>query len=161
MLTHTVEKPREHAVRCSRLQAWKRNLTGNQPCQHFHLGLPTSRTVRKELSGGRGRGGQDGGGIGRGDHFLSYKFIERTIERWTKFTKQLLIASRGHQVPRKAAHCLRREVGQKYKRLKRDTKERGTETHPGKGVLIEEVSNHQETLALAGLGEVFKSRRAT
>ena len=26
------------------------------------------------------------------------------------------------------------------------------ETRPGKGVLIEEVSNHQETLALAGLG---------
>ena len=24
---------------------------------------------------------QDGGGIGRGDHFLSYKFIERTIEQ--------------------------------------------------------------------------------
>ena len=23
---------------------------------------------------------QDGGGIGRGDHFLSYKFIKRTIE---------------------------------------------------------------------------------
>ena len=23
---------------------------------------------------------QDGGGIGRGDHFFSYKFIERTIE---------------------------------------------------------------------------------
>ena len=52
---------------------------------------------------------QDGRGIGRGDHFLSYKFIERTIERRTKFTKQLLIASSGHQVPRKAAHCLRRE----------------------------------------------------
>ena len=32
------------------------------------------------------------------------------------------------------------------------------ETRPGKGVLIEEVSNHQETLALAGLGEVFKSQ---
>ena len=28
----------------------------------------------------RGRS-QDGRGIGRGDHFLSYKFIERTIER--------------------------------------------------------------------------------
>ena len=27
----------------------------------------------------RGRS-QDGGGLGRGDHFLSYKFIERTIE---------------------------------------------------------------------------------
>ena len=51
----------------------------------------------------------DGGGIGRGDHFLFYKFIERTTERWTKFTKQLLIASSGHQAPRKAAHCLRRE----------------------------------------------------
>ena len=58
--------------------------------------------------------GQDGGGIGRGDHFLFYKFIERTTERWRKFTKQLLIASSGHQAPRKAAHCLRREVGQKY-----------------------------------------------
>ena len=28
-------------------------------------------------------------------------------------------------------------------------------TRPGKGISIEEVSNHQETLALAGLGEVF------
>ena len=35
------------------------------------------------------------------------------------------------------------------------------ETRPGKGVLIEEASNHQETLALAGLGEVSKSWRAT
>ena len=103
---------------------------------------------------------KDGGGIGRGDHFFSYKFIERTIERWTKFTKQLLIPSSGHQATRKAAHCLRREVGQILK-IKRETKERGTETRPGKGVLIEEVSNHQETLALAGLGEVFRSRRAT
>ena len=32
---------------------------------------------------------------------------------------------------------------------------------PGKGVLLEEVSNHQETLALAGPGEAFKSQRAT
>ena len=28
----------------------------------------------------RGRS-QDGGGVGRGDHFLFYKFIERTTER--------------------------------------------------------------------------------
>ena len=33
------------------------------------------------------------------------------------------------------------------------------EIHPRKGVLIEEVSKHQETLALVGLGEVFESRR--
>ena len=45
--------------------------------------------------------------------------------------------------------------------IKRETKELGTETRLGKGVLIEEVSNHQETLALAGLGEVFQSRKAT
>ena len=32
----------------------------------------------KENMGGRS---QDGGGIGRGDHFLFYKFIERTTER--------------------------------------------------------------------------------
>ena len=96
-----------------------------------------------------------------GDHFLFYKFIERTTERWTKFTKQLRIASSGHQALRKAVHCLRREVGQRYWRSKRETRERGTETRPGKGVLLEEVSNHQETLALAGPGEVFKSQRAT
>ena len=33
--------------------------------------------------------------------------------------------------------------------------------HPGKDVLIEEVSKHQETLSLAGVGEVFASQRAT
>ena len=67
---------------------------------------------------------QDGGGIGWGDHFLSYKFIERTIERWANFTKQLLIASRGHQAPRKATHCLWREVGQNIKDKKGDKRAR-------------------------------------
>ena len=95
-----------------------------------------------------------------GRPLLSYKFIERTIERGADLTKQLLMASRGHQVPRKATHCLRKEVGQNIKDKKRD-KELGTETHPGKGVLREEVSNHQETLSLAGLGDVFEFRRAT
>ena len=37
--------------------------------------LPTSK---KRKSGWQE---EDGGGTGRGDHFLSYKFIERTIER--------------------------------------------------------------------------------
>ena len=32
------------------------------------------------------------------------------------------------------------------------------EIRPGKGVLIEEVSKHQETLSLAGLGEVSNLR---
>ena len=52
---------------------------------------------------------QDGGGIGQGDHFLSYKFIKRINERRANFTKQLLISSWGHQAPRKATHCLRKE----------------------------------------------------
>ena len=63
-------------------------------------------------------------------------------------------------MPRKAAHCLRREVGQNIKDKKGDERARDRD-RSGKGVLIEEVSNYQETLALAGLGEVFKSRRAT
>ena len=77
------------------------------------------------------------------------------------FTKQLLIASSRHKAPRKATNCLRWEVGQKIKKIKMETKELGTETRPGKGVLIDEVSNQQETLALVGLREVFKSQRAT
>ena len=36
---------------------------------------------------------QDGGGIGRGDHFLPCKFTKRTIEHRANFTKHLLIAS--------------------------------------------------------------------
>ena len=68
--------------------------------------------MEKDKFGGRSL---DGRGLGQGDHFLSYKFIERTIERGANFTKQLLIASRGHQAPRKATHCLRREVGQNIK----------------------------------------------
>ena len=67
---------------------------------------------------------QHGGGIGRGDHFLPYKFIERITERRANFTKQLLITSRGHQAPRKAAHCLRREVGQNIKDKKGDKRAR-------------------------------------
>ena len=35
------------------------------------------------------------------------------------------------------------------------------EIHPGKGVLIEEVSKHQETLSPVGLGKVSESQRAT
>ena len=41
--------------------------------------MPLESKIRKQRgSGGRS---QDGGGVGRGDHFLFYKFIERTTER--------------------------------------------------------------------------------
>ena len=103
---------------------------------------------------------QDGGGIGRGDHFLSYKFIKRTIERWTKFTKQLLIASSGHQAPRKATHCLRREVGQNIKDKKGDKRARDR-VLSREGSLNRGSFQSPETLALVGLREVFESWRAT
>ena len=70
------------------------------------------------------RRSQDGGGLGRGDPFLPYKFIERTIQHRANFTKQLLITSWGHQVPRIAAHCLWKEVGQNMKDKKRDKRAR-------------------------------------
>ena len=63
-------------------------------------------------------------------------------------------------MPRKAVHCLQKEVGQNIKDKKRDKRARDGDPSR-KGVLIEEVSKHQETLALAGLGEVFESLRAT
>ena len=88
------------------------------PSENFVNGW---RNLATKILAGRS---QDGGGIGWGDHSLSYKFIERTIERWTKFTKQLLIASSGHQAPRKAAHCLQREVGQNIKDKKGDKRAR-------------------------------------
>ena len=62
---------------------------------------------------------EDGGGTGWGDHFLPHKFIERIFEHQANSTEQLLNAGRGHQAPRKAAHCLRKEVGQNIKREKR------------------------------------------
>ena len=42
----------------------------------------------------------------------------------SKYHKQLLNAGRGHQAPRKAAHCLQKEVGQ-IQKIKRETKELG------------------------------------
>ena len=81
-------------------------------------------TFNSPISGGRS---QDDSGIGQGDHFLRYKFIERTFEHWANFTKQLT-ASRRHQAPRKAAHHLRNEVGQNTKDKKRDN--RASNGHP-------------------------------
>ena len=78
-------------------------------------------SILKSRDGGRS---QDGRGIGWGDHFLPYKFIERTIERWANFTKQFLITSRGHQASRRATHCLQREVGQNIKDKKGDERTR-------------------------------------
>ena len=63
---------------------------------------------------------EDGGGIGRGDHFLPHKFIKRTFQHWANSTKQLLNVGRGHQATRKADHCLQKQVGKNIKDGKRD-----------------------------------------
>ena len=79
--------------------------------------------------------------MGWGEHFLAHKFIKRTFKRQVDSTKQLLNAGRGHQAPRKATHCLQKEVGKNIKdkkKKKRETKEVGMELHPRKGVLKRE-----------------------
>ena len=67
---------------------------------------------------------EDGWGIEQGEHFLPHKFIERTFERWVNSTKQLLNAGRRYQAPRKAAHCLRKDVGKNIKDKKRAKRSR-------------------------------------
>ena len=51
---------------------------------------------------------QDGGGVGRGEHFLPHKFIKRAFKHQVNSTKQLPNAGRGHQAPRKAAQLFER-----------------------------------------------------
>ena len=76
-------------------------------------------------------------------------------------TKLLLNASKGHQAPRKAAHCLRKEVGKNVK-VKREAKEVEMEICPGKGALKKrEVSKHQKTLSLMSPWQALKPQRAT
>ena len=69
-------------------------------------------------------------------------------------------AGRGHQTPRKAVHCLRKEVGQNIKDKKRDKRVRDGDPSQ-EGSLKREVSKHQETLSLAGLWGILESQRAT
>ena len=45
---------------------------------------------------------------------------QKTFEHWVNSTKQLLNAGRGHQAPRKAAHCVQKEEGNNIKEKNRD-----------------------------------------
>ena len=60
-------------------------------------------------------------------------------------------------MPIKAAYCLQKEVGQNTKDKKRDKRVRDRDLSWGGSREGGEFSKHQETLSLAGLGEVFKS----
>ena len=73
------------------------------------LGHPTSWVTNQTLVNLRKlKLGQDGGGVGRGEHFLPHKFIKRAFKRRVNSTKQLLNAGRGHQAPRKATQLFER-----------------------------------------------------
>ena len=71
----------------------------------------------------------DGGGIGWGDHFLPQEIHQKII--WILRQVHKTTSERWHRTPgtRKAAHCLQKEVGQN---IKRETKELGMETCPGR-----------------------------
>ena len=60
--------------------------------------------------------------------------------------KKLLNAGRGHQAPRKAAHCLQKEVGQNIKDKKRDKRVRDRDPSWGGSHEGGEVSKHEENL---------------
>ena len=68
----------------------------------------TYLTEAEDIKRGGGGRRQDGGGVGRGKHFLPHKFIKRAFKRRVNSTKQLLNAGRGHQAPRKATQLLER-----------------------------------------------------
>ena len=45
---------------------------------------------------------------------------QKNVSTLSNFAKQLLNAGRGHQAPRKADHCLQKQVGKNIKDEKRD-----------------------------------------
>ena len=85
-----------------------------------------------------GERSQDGGGVGRGEHFLPHKFIKRAFKLSSKFHKTTSECRQRTSGTQKSDPTLRKEVGKKYKRQKKKTKEGGTGFRPRKGVLKRE-----------------------
>ena len=70
-------------------------------------------------------------------------------------------AGREHKAPRKAAHCLQKEVGQNIEDKKRGKRVRDGDPALEGSCKRGEVSKHQETLSPADLWGVLKSQKAT
>ena len=79
----------------------------------------------------------------------------------SKFHKTISDASRGHQAPRKAAHCLLKEIGKNIKDKRRDKRGRDGALPPEGSLEKREVSKHQETLSLPSLWRALEPQRAT
>ena len=75
-----------------------------------------------------------------GDHFLPYKLI-KNIWTLSKFHKTTSDAVRGHQAPRKAAHCLQKEVQKNIKDKKRD--KRGRDRDPSQEESLKKEKSFQ------------------
>ena len=70
--------------------------------------ITSKGSIKKDLENAPCDYIKDGGGVGRGEHFLPHKFIKRTFKCWVNTRKQLLNAGRGHQAPRKATQVFKR-----------------------------------------------------
>ena len=87
----------------------------------------------------------------------TWTFIKRSFECWATFTKQLLNTGGGHQAPRKAAHSLRKEVGQNIK-----DKKRGKRVRDGDlswGVVKEKFPHNKKPSHRRVCGEFWNLRR--
>jgi len=60
-------------------------------------------------------------------------------------------AGRGHQAPRKTAHCLQLDVGKNIKDKKRDKRDRDGDLSQEGSLKKREISKHQEILSLLSL----------
>ena len=83
---------------------------------------------------------------------------QKNIKTLSKFHKT---TSECHQAPRKAAHCLRKEVGKNIKDKKRDKRGRDGAPFWEGSLKKREVSKHQETLSLPSLCQALEAQRAT
>ena len=74
---------------------------------------------------------QDGGGVGRGEHFLPHKFIKRAFKHRVNSTKQLLNAAEDIRHPEKQPNSSK-GGRKKYKRQKKRQKREGWSSVPGR-----------------------------
>ena len=83
---------------------------------------------------------------------------QKIICMWSNFTEHLLNAGGWPQIPRKANQSLWNEVGQKIK-MKRKTKDFGTETHSGEGVVKEKFPHNRKPSHRQDQWGVLESQR--
>ena len=111
----------------------------------------------------RGRRGEDGGRVRRGDHLPPDRYIRNTSTRGTALLEHPLNAGRRPQTSQKARNSPRTWVGQK-KKEKTETKEYGQDLHHWEGAVKEERFPHTRSPFAGGdcgwrRGEALEPRR--